>query len=131
MLDETAIQQRLPVWHALSDIFLDTELQPADHARIADALRASPFSPAELRAILEREVAPAFAFNLLSVAGEWTSWSSEEVRAIMLRSLGSPGAHPLLIWARRMLNRRVAAIGKGHVAAEWGRIAALLSNPPS
>lgn len=126
MLDETAIQQRLPIWHALSDIFLDTELQPIDHAHIADVLRSSPFSREELQSILEREVAPAFVFNLLSVAGEWTSWSSDEVRAIMLRSLGPPGAHPLRLWMKRTLNRRIAAIHKGHVLAEWGRIAALL-----
>lgn len=105
MLSEAEIERRLPVWHALSDLFLDTELQPSDHKWIASVLDSSGFSKAELRAILEEEVAPAFGVNLLSVAGEWTSWSEEEVRVIVLRSLNRH--FPLGRWIGKPLTRRM------------------------
>ena len=110
------IERKLPVWHALSELFVDTELQPTDYRRIADALQASGYSPDELREILADEVAPAFGSNLLSVAGEWVPWSEEEVRAIMMRS----GKRVRLLKAitRRAFRR--------YVAAEWTKIRLLL-----
>ena len=106
------------MWHALSDIFLDTELQPNDYRWMAGVLASSGYSQDELRSIFENEVAPAFIVNLFSVAGEWTSWTEDEVRQIMLRSLGrrfSP-----LRWMRKHVARRV-------VAEEWPKIASMLS----
>ena len=111
----------MPVWHALSDLFLDTELQAEDYRRIAEKLRESGYSPAELRTMLEHEIAPAFAFNLLDVAGEWCSWSAEEVRHIMLRHLCTGGGPPPLPWLKPRLFRR-------YVAGEWAKIEALLSS---
>jgi hypothetical protein len=119
MLTEAEIELRLPIWHAFSDLFLDTELQPHDYERIAASLRSSAFEPAELRAILEQEVAPAFVFNLLDVAGEWSRWTEEEVRDIMLRSLYSGGGGPPVPWLKRRLYRR-------HIAEEWAKIEPLL-----
>ena len=87
MLSGVEIERRVPVWHALSDLFLDTELQAEDYRRMADVLRRSGHSPGELRAILQEEVAPIFFVNLLSVAGEWAGWSEDDVREIMLTSL--------------------------------------------
>ncbi|HEV2817911.1 MAG TPA: hypothetical protein VGW40_11910 [Allosphingosinicella sp.] len=112
----TRAQHRLPVWHAFSDLFLDTELQPGDYRRIADVARRSGYSPEELRLILESEVARAFAFNFLDVAGEWTSWSEDEVREIMARS---ERALPPMRWLRRRMFRRF-------LDAEWRKISALL-----
>ena len=121
MLTELEVAGRLPVWHALADLFLDTELEPADDRRIAATLRASGLPPGALRTILEEEVAPAFAFNLLAVAGEWAGWSEEEVRAIMLRSLRSGRRLPPLNWLKKRLARR-------HAAEAWARIAPLLED---
>jgi hypothetical protein len=115
VLSEAEIGRRLPVWHALSDLFVDTELQPRDYRAIADALRNSGYSAAEFRAILEDEVTPAFMPNLLSVAGEWEGWSLEDVREIMLRSLQSRRGYSPLRW----LGKRSA---RGFVREEWGRI---------
>ncbi|WP_176538975.1 hypothetical protein [Rhizobium sp. J15] len=42
------VQRRLPVWHAMSDLFLDTELQARDYRRIAKVLAGSAYSRAEL-----------------------------------------------------------------------------------
>lgn len=130
MVDEIAIQRRLPIWQALSEVFLDTELQPDDHARIAAILGSSTFSPAELQSIFEREVAPAFLPNLLSVAGEWTPWSRDEVRAIMLASLHPAGIAPVA-WIKKALRRCIVTLHRRHLAAEWRKIAAGLTPSPA
>jgi hypothetical protein len=119
MRPEVQIDRRLPVWSAFSELFLDTELQADDYRRIVAALRASGYAPAELRAILADEVGPAFLFNLLDVAGEWSGWSEDEVREIMLRSLRSGNRMPALAWLKRRLCRR-------HIAEAWEKIEALL-----
>ena len=107
------------MWQALSELFLDTELQPHDYRSIAERLHQSGYSPDELRAILENEVAPAFAPNLLSVAGEWTSWSEDEVRKIMLISLRSRFTRVIKGWIWRRLFGR-------HLAEEWAKIRPML-----
>ena len=112
------IARKLPVWHALSELFLDTELQPADYERIAAQLRASPYGAAEIGQILEDEVTPAFVTNLLSVAGEWAPWSEAEVREIMAGSLRARGR---LRWVERRLFRK-------YVAEEWVKILSLLEH---
>ena len=119
MIEEAEIERRLPVWHALSDLFLDTELQPRAYARIAAVLDNSGYSCSALRAIFEDEVAPAFVFNLLDVAGEWTPWSEDEVRQIMLRSVQSGSRLPPIDWVKRQLYGR-------HVAEEWAKLSPLL-----
>jgi hypothetical protein len=115
MRTELEIDRRLPVWHAFSDLFLDTELQADDYRRIAAALRSSGYTPAELRAILADEVGPAFSFNLLDIAGEWSGWTEQAVREIMLSSLQSSGRMPPLTWLKKLLLKR-------HLAEAWGRI---------
>lgn len=79
------MQDRLPVWTALSELFLDTSFDEADHERIAAALRRTRYNRAEIDRILREEVSPAFSANLFSIAGEWVQWSDEEVQTIMLR----------------------------------------------
>jgi hypothetical protein len=100
----------------LSDIFLDTELQPHDYARIAAALSHSSYPVSALKAIFEEEVAPAFVFNMQDVPGEWTSWNQDEVREIMLRS---DRQLPPMRWFKRRQYERF-------VQDEWKRISALL-----
>ncbi|WP_445009153.1 DUF7079 family protein [Reyranella soli] len=41
MLSQSDIDRRSPVWHGLSQLFLDTELQCQDYESIAGRLRAS------------------------------------------------------------------------------------------
>lgn len=112
------VQRRLPVWHAMSEVFLDSELQAKDYRRIAKALDISRYSLAELRSILEDEVAPAFASNLCSVAGEWAGWRENDVQTIMFQSL-SRRRFRLLSWLKRVMRRR-------HIEQEWEKIAQFL-----
>lgn len=65
------VGRRRPVWAALSELFLDTELQPEDHARISDVLVESAYSIEELEHILRAELNPVLHANMFCVAGEW------------------------------------------------------------
>ena len=106
------VPRRLPVWHALSDLFLDTELQPHDYERIATCLSKSGYSADELHRILLEEVTPAFDFNMFEIAGEWSSWTEEAVLEIM--STSKPDSRP-----KRWIRERLY---KGYVKGEWGKI---------
>lgn len=70
------LDARIPVWAALSDLYLDTEAA-AFHDRIARTLAASPFPLDMLHGILMYEVHPALYPNLMSVAGEWAGFDRE------------------------------------------------------
>ena len=80
---------RAPLWEALADLWLDTELADYQFDYIARAIAASPYSLAETRAIHDEEVAPAVSANLLSVAGEWagfdSAWLNERCRHFAVR----------------------------------------------
>ena len=76
---------RIPVWIALSDLYLDTEVSTF-HDGIAATLAASPYSLDALRDMLMDDVHPALYPNLLSVAGEWAGfdhdWLVERIEAV-------------------------------------------------
>ena len=73
-LDEADIERRKPVWAALSELWLDTELADDDLRRIAGVMGQSDYSVGELREIYLFEVAPVVSPNLLTVAGEWAGF---------------------------------------------------------
>lgn len=116
-LCENEVARRLPVWAALSRVFLDTDLSERDYAAIAAAIDQAGFTAVEARAIFKDEVAPAFAANLRSVAGEWAGWPDDFVRERVLAKRGSIVAKAL----NRLFDRDV-------LSQEWGKIAACLSD---
>ncbi len=83
MLMPEEIDRRRPVWLALSELWLDTELQEEDLKRIATIMRQSGYDQCKLRCIYLREVAPVIYHNLLSPVGEWNgfdeSWLSDTI----------------------------------------------------
>lgn len=113
---EAEIARRLSVWCALSDAFLDTELDERAYRHMAEVIRAQDFTAAEAEAIFRDEVAPAFAYNLWSVAGDWAGWPETTVRERVLA--GKNG--PLSALVNRMMLGR-------HLDEEWARIAAHLT----
>lgn len=116
MANAAEVEAKLPVWVALSDLFLDNEQQPEDYRRIAGILKTSGLPADELRRILAEEIAPAFGPNLLSVAGQWGMWHEDDVRDIVTRSnKGSPAFRALKRWMFRR-----------HVAEEWAKLRPLL-----
>ena len=58
MLDEQQIQARLPLWQALSDLFLDTQLCDAFMEGIARIMDESGLTIEELWRVYSYEVAP-------------------------------------------------------------------------
>lgn len=70
---------RHAVWIALSDLWLDTELQDRDLDHIAAALHRSPFALEEIDTVHWREVAPALWGNLFppNVAGVWDAFDPD------------------------------------------------------
>jgi len=75
--DEETLSRRKPLWLALSDLFLDTELQDHDHKYIVRIMKASGYSLQEIEQILMLEVFPVLLPNLRSVAGEWTGFNEK------------------------------------------------------
>ncbi|WP_090261901.1 DUF7079 family protein [Pseudomonas panipatensis] len=112
----TIDQRRLKVWQALSELFLDTEIDDRTFAYVAQAIMDSKYSPEEIQTILWGEVFPVLESNLRSVAGEWVGWTDD--------------------WLLKHLNVCEGApppASAGSVAAEisrcWSEVASRLPSP--
>ncbi len=71
------LKRRRPVWEALSDLFLDTELTDEEYRSIAERIVSSGYSPSEIHTILWDEVYPAAECNIRLPAGEWSSFDGD------------------------------------------------------
>lgn len=65
--------ERLPVWVAMGEHFLDTETRAHIPHTALSCVRAG-LTPIQAREIWRKEVTPTLIWNLLGVAGEWTGW---------------------------------------------------------
>jgi len=68
------IAQRQPVWIALSEFYLDTELDEHDLKRIAQVFKASGLDLQAVKDIDKQEVFPVLQTNLFRTAGTWASF---------------------------------------------------------
>ncbi|MCG5243453.1 DUF7079 family protein [Azospirillum doebereinerae] len=104
----------MPVWLAMGELFLDTELDAADHGRIRRVLAESGYDEAVLHEILRREVTPGFGPNLFAVAGAWGCRNEEDARRLLRPVIAGTGFGWMgwLVW--RLLRREVEA--------DWRRI---------
>jgi hypothetical protein len=115
-LSEEEIARRLPIWTAMSALFLDTEPGTLAYDGIAREISAAGYSLAVAQKIFMNDVAPAFIGNLLSVAGEWQGWPEDFVRERVLAKRG------------KRLEKAVSRLFHGKLLAdEWAKIAAHLS----
>jgi hypothetical protein len=109
-------ERRRPVWEALSDLFLDTELDSRDLQGIAHILARSGYDDDELATILYYEVYPVCISNLVSTAGEWGlfdgSWLQNQILANENR--------PWMTW-------RVFQWGRWMIRDDWQKILEILS----
>jgi hypothetical protein len=117
MAERDDIERRLPVWCALSDLFLDTEQTDEEYGWIARKLNESGYNRAELRRILDEEVAPAFAFNLFDILGHWGGWTEEQVLDLVTRTQAE--------WAAFSLAKRTLV--RSHLDEEWAKLEPLLT----
>ncbi|MDP9959841.1 DUF7079 family protein [Chryseobacterium lathyri] len=70
-------KERKPVWIALSDFYLDTELQDFNFRYIAKTIIESPYTFEEVKTINMYEVFPILQSNLLQPAGEWAGFNEK------------------------------------------------------
>ena len=115
---ELDLDRRRPVWEALSDLYLDTELDESGLEFIARRIGPAGYSPAELEYILRREVGRAVGDNLnllMSVAGEWAGFDPEWIEQEILKNERG--------W-RRWFPRYTAW---GMIRADWKRVLEILN----
>jgi hypothetical protein len=98
---------RRPVWEALSDMYLDTDVA-LSRAWRAQMLAESKYSLDELEEILVHEVHPVCWPNLLSVAGVWDGFDQAWLEQRILGRLGSPSLFARLFGRRRRVSSSIA-----------------------
>ena len=81
---DNELERRRPLWAALSELFLDTELQELDLRWIARVIVASGYSDREVEAILYGEVYPVLIWNLLQPIGQWGGFNAERLEERIL-----------------------------------------------
>jgi hypothetical protein len=116
----------VPVWRALSTLWLDTELDDRDLAAIVAVLRDSGLDRATLQHVYAVELAPVLGPNLLSVAGAWSGFDQDWLRARILEDLRR---RPRLtrFWAWFAPTRRAVTYASDE---PWRRILAMLDEAP-
>ena len=90
-------EARQRIWIALSELFLDNELDAGDIDRLAEVVRESGVGRAELTHIFRYELSPFLGPNLWNVAGEWVAFDEEQVVIEARRRRGRPS------WMARLL----------------------------
>jgi hypothetical protein len=78
------VDRRRPVWEALSDLFLDTELNEGYYRHVACRIVDSGYTPAEIDEILWKEVFPIIECNLRHPCGEWAGFPGERLQSAIL-----------------------------------------------
>lgn len=114
--------RQLQAWTALASLFVDTELTPGDHRAVADRLVQLGFDRHQAEHMLRHDIAPVFATNLWSPAGEWTPWSETDVHRIMAQHW--PGN---LI--SRMLHRLMVRLSRRQADEAWAELGAQMKAP--
>ena len=84
------LENRRPVWKALSDLYLDTDTSLSRRWRV-QILAASPYSLEEFERILIDEIDPACRINFATPAGEWAGFDMEWLEARILKQSRSRG----------------------------------------
>ena len=108
------LADRRPVWLALSDLYLDTEVQLFREGN-ARTLAASPYGLDELDAILRDEVHPACEYNLCMVAGEWAGFDLDWLERRILRG----GLPPRTWWRRWWRALTLGSLVPVAIPTEW------------
>lgn len=109
------VDRRLPVWQALSRLFVDGELAEEHQRQIAHVLKESGYSHAELTTIYEDEVAPVCYSHLFTVDNQWEQINPDWLRAAIFdhleRQSGVPDWWPF--------GRLPSKMGVQMTRAEW------------
>ncbi len=93
VLSDDEIADRLPIWEAVAELWLDVEMKQGEIKFIAQRLAQSKYSMAELEGILLYEVAPVVHLNLRDTEGEQRSFPIEWLQEEILKHLAKAGGH--------------------------------------
>jgi hypothetical protein len=91
------IERRRPVWIALSDLWLDNEIDEDWAKQIAEVVVSSGFTEATINDVFFNELAPFLGLNHLVVAGEWAGFDEEWVCAEASKRVGKRGVLQKLV----------------------------------
>ena len=85
-MDEIELERRRPVWTALSNLFLDTEVRPLV-VNAAAACLSSGYSDEQLQTIWRHEVSPVLGWRLLGfgVGWEWVRFDQDGLESEILK----------------------------------------------
>ncbi len=81
-----AFEKRKTIWTAISEFYLDTELEEKDYESIARTLKESNLSIDELKEIDLYEVFPTLQINLMGIAGEWAGFNEDWLDSVCRRN---------------------------------------------
>jgi len=109
---EDDVERRAEVWDLLQMLYMDTD-PPGLLEQIADGCARSPYSLAELEAILFSEVLPACRFNLFLLPAP--AWAGFE-RSWLIRR----------ILAKHRFGRRRPLLLRRYTARWWRRLAPMI-----
>ena len=124
-LSSSEVDKRMPVWEALSELFVGKELQEYDYQYIADTLSQSGYSMDVLETILRNEVTPVFRENIgVFSIPEMEGWNRETIKAVILDHLNKPQRFLQMIWFWRQRHVRQPPI---IVQDRWHNVKHLLS----
>lgn len=108
------LPRRRIVWNALSELYLDTELDRSDHRRIAREIRRAGYTVDEADQVLFAELHGVLIWNLWIVAGEWAGFDEEWLEQ-------------RLVPRSRAIPNRAVVFSAWMVAEPWGQTRSDLS----
>ena len=121
-----ADEARVTAWLGLSELFLDTEHDDGDIARISAALAGTGFDIAELEKIYENEVAPVCWRNLSGVpGGAWAGFDREWLVQAITAHCKKTHLVEYVPILRRLQIRRHTKLSRD----DWERVKAALVRP--
>lgn len=104
------IEERKPIWIALSNFYLDTELEEYVLKSIAKKIIESPYSLKKVKEINTYELFPVLHYNLISVAGVWTGFDEDWLTNSIIKSLSKRNKlKTIIIKAYFQINKRMFA----------------------
>ena len=110
------ILHRKPIWYALSDLYLDTELQDFNLKSIAEKIKQSPYTLEEVKQIDKTEVFPVLYSNVTGIAGIWLGFQEEWLASEIEKNLSKKTR------LKTLFNNLRYFIIKGRFADDWEKI---------
>lgn len=107
---------------ALSELFLDQELDEGDRDRLCEVLAATGLDLATLDRVYAEELEPLLAGNLQSPAGEWAGFDIDELEARIRERQGQGHG-----WRRLIEQSRKIIGGVSPARDEWVKLREMLS----